>query len=81
MLLLQGSNWFTKWTKCNITISFIHVCKDTHVFRRCLFFFVVFFPGVILKASYDKLMSICLHGRPAVEMLGGQKRDRTETIT
>ena len=45
------------------------------------FFFFFFFPGVILKASYDKLMSICLHGRPAVEMLGGQKRDRTETIT
>ena len=39
------------------------------------------FFGVTFRASYYMFMSIRLHARPGVVMLGGQKRDRTETIT
>ena len=41
----------------------------------------LFFSGVTFRASYYKFMSIRLHARPGVVILGGQKRDRTETIT
>ena len=41
---------------------------------------LAFFSGVTLRASYYVFMSIRLHGRPGVKILGDEKRYRTETI-
>ena len=59
-----------------ITLSFVHVCLDTHVLLEIWPFFSV----VAFRASYYVFMSIRLHGRPGVKILGDEKRYRTETI-
>ena len=52
-----------------------HLIIHSRMHRHARFIGIGLFPGVTFRASYYVFMSIRLHARPGVLILGGQKND------